>query len=98
MEFSALAINQLVNHLDKIQVMSNGGYKTKAIIRTGIGVQRPLHPQHQHVGDFTEAIRACAARSRSSGWKNPRTFSPPMSGRCCVTMDAAPSCRVWRLL
>src|SRR5215472_8834215 len=56
--FLLLAINQLVNHLDKIHVMSNGGYKTKAIIRTGIGSQRPLHPQHQHVGDFTEAIRA----------------------------------------
>jgi pyruvate/2-oxoglutarate/acetoin dehydrogenase E1 component len=55
--FLILAINQLVNHLDKIQVMSNGGYKTKAIIRTGVGSQRPLHPQHQHVGDFTEAIR-----------------------------------------
>lgn len=56
--FLLCAINQLVNHLDKIQVMSNGGYKTKAIIRTGIGSQRPLHPQHQHVGDYTEAIRA----------------------------------------
>jgi pyruvate/2-oxoglutarate/acetoin dehydrogenase E1 component len=56
--FLLCAINQLVNHLDKIQVMSNGGYKAKAIIRTGIGSQRPLHPQHQHVGDFTEALRA----------------------------------------
>jgi pyruvate/2-oxoglutarate/acetoin dehydrogenase E1 component len=55
--FLLLAINQLVNHLDKIQVMSNGGYKTKVIIRTGIGSQRPLHPQYQHVGDFTEALR-----------------------------------------
>lgn len=56
--FLLSAINQLVNHLDKVQVMSNDGYKTKAIIRTGIGSQRPLHPQYQHVGDFTEAIRA----------------------------------------
>jgi pyruvate/2-oxoglutarate/acetoin dehydrogenase E1 component len=56
--FLLCAINQLVNHLDKVQVMSNGGYKAKAIIRTGIGSQRPLHPQHQHVGDFTEALRA----------------------------------------
>lgn len=56
--FLLCAINQLVNHLDKIQVMSNGGYKAKAIIRTGIGSQRPLHPQHQHVGDFTEAFRS----------------------------------------
>lgn len=56
--FLLYAMNQLINHLDKVQVMSNGGYKAKAIIRTGIGSQRPLHPQYQHVGDFTEAIRA----------------------------------------
>lgn len=56
--FLLCAINQLVNHLDKIQVMSNAGYRTNAIIRTGIGSQRPLHPQYQHVGDFTEALRA----------------------------------------
>ena len=56
--FLLCAISQLVNHLDKIQVMSNGRFKTKAIIRTGIGSERPLHPQHQHVGDFTDAFRA----------------------------------------
>ena len=56
--FLLCAISQLVNHLDKIQVMSNGRYQTKAIIRTGIGSERPLHPQHQHVGDFTDAFRA----------------------------------------
>lgn len=56
--FLLCAINQLVNHLDKVQAMSGGGYRTKAIIRTGIGSERPLHPQQQHVGDFTEAIRS----------------------------------------
>ena len=56
--FLLLAMNQLVNHLDKFDVMSNGGYRPKAIIRTGIGSERPLHPQHQHVGDFTDALRA----------------------------------------
>jgi pyruvate/2-oxoglutarate/acetoin dehydrogenase E1 component len=56
--FLICAMNQLINHLDKIQVMSNGGYKVKAIVRTGIGSQRPLHPQHQHVGDYTEALRS----------------------------------------
>ncbi len=55
--FLLCSINQLVNHLDKVQVMSNGGYKPKAIIRTGIGSERPLHPQHQHIGDFTDAIQ-----------------------------------------
>jgi pyruvate/2-oxoglutarate/acetoin dehydrogenase E1 component len=55
--FLLLAVNQIVNHLDKLPILSNGGYQPKVIIRTGIGSERPLHPQHQHVGDFTEAFR-----------------------------------------
>ena len=55
--FLLLATNQLVNHLDKFHVMSQGKFKTKVIIRTSIGSQRPLHPQHQHIGDFTEAFK-----------------------------------------
>lgn len=55
--FLLLAVNQIVNHLDKFHLMSNGGYRPKVIIRTGIGSERPLHPQHQHVGDFTDAFR-----------------------------------------
>ena len=56
--FLLLAVNQVVNHLDKLKTMSGGGYAPKVIIRTGIGSERPLHPQHQHVGDFTDAFRA----------------------------------------
>lgn len=55
--FLLLAINQLVNHIDKVGVMSDNRYQPKLIIRTGIGSVRPLHPQFQHVGDFTEAIQ-----------------------------------------
>jgi pyruvate/2-oxoglutarate/acetoin dehydrogenase E1 component len=55
--FLLLAANQLVNHVDKIKVMSDGGYKPKIIIRTSIGSQRPLHPQHQHIADFTGGFR-----------------------------------------
>jgi pyruvate/2-oxoglutarate/acetoin dehydrogenase E1 component len=56
--FLLSAMSQLINHLDKIDVMSNGRYKAKAIVRTGIGSQRPLHPQHQHIGDYTAALRS----------------------------------------
>jgi pyruvate/2-oxoglutarate/acetoin dehydrogenase E1 component len=56
--FLLLAANQLVNHVDKIKIMSDGGYKPKIIIRTSIGSQRPLHPQHQHVADFTGGFKA----------------------------------------
>ena len=55
--FLLLAVNQLVNHLDRLPHISDNGYSPKIIIRTGIGSERPLHPQHQHVGDFTDAFR-----------------------------------------
>lgn len=56
--FLLLASNQIVNHLDKIKIMSDGKYNPKVIIRTSIGSQRPLHPQYQHVSDFTSAFKA----------------------------------------
>ncbi len=56
--FLLLAANQVVNHLDKLKIMSDGGYQSKIIIRTSIGSQRPLHPQHQHIADFTAGFKA----------------------------------------
>ncbi len=55
--FLLLATNQIVNHLDKISLMSDNPYKTPLIIRTAIGSERPLHPQHQHVGDYTNIFK-----------------------------------------
>jgi len=53
--FLLCAVNQLINHVDKLSTMSN--YKANVIIRTSIGSERPLHPQCQHVGDFTKAFQ-----------------------------------------
>ena len=55
--FLLCAVGQLVTHLDKLSEMSTGGYQPKVIVRTGIGSERPLHPQFQHVGDYTDAFR-----------------------------------------
>jgi len=55
--FLLLGTNQIVNHLDKIPFMTDQPYKPKVIIRTSIGSERPLHPQHQHVGDYTDAFK-----------------------------------------
>jgi pyruvate/2-oxoglutarate/acetoin dehydrogenase E1 component len=55
--FLLLAVNQLVNHVDKMKHMTNGGFQPKLIIRTSIGSERPLNPQCQHLGDFTDAFR-----------------------------------------
>lgn len=55
--FLLLATNQLINHLDKLPLYSHGEYLPKVIIRTSIGSERPINPQIQHTGDFTEAFR-----------------------------------------
>ena len=52
--FLLLATNQIVNHLDKIADFSD--YRPKVIIRTAIGSERPIHPQHQHIGDYSEVF------------------------------------------
>jgi len=54
--FLILAANQLVNHLDKYSIYTDGEFAPKAIIRVGVGSKRPLNPQIQHVGDFTKGF------------------------------------------
>jgi pyruvate/2-oxoglutarate/acetoin dehydrogenase E1 component len=55
--FLLMATGQIVNHLDKIPIMTQYKVEPKVIIRTSVGSERPLHPQHQHVGDFTDGYR-----------------------------------------
>jgi pyruvate/2-oxoglutarate/acetoin dehydrogenase E1 component len=57
MDFLLLAINQLVNHLDKVKEMSHGEFNPGVIIRTQIGNTRPLYPGPQHCGDYTEGLK-----------------------------------------
>jgi pyruvate/2-oxoglutarate/acetoin dehydrogenase E1 component len=54
--FMLLAVNQIVNHLDKLKNLTQVDNPGKVIIRTGIGSEYPLHPGPQHTGDFTEAF------------------------------------------
>jgi len=53
-DFVICAANQLVNHLDKINVMSDGAWNPNIIIRVGKGSDTPLDPGHQHKADYTE--------------------------------------------
>jgi len=55
-DFLILACNQLVNHLDKMDEMSDGQFKPKVIIRTAVGSQKPLFPGPQHMQDHTIAL------------------------------------------
>lgn len=57
MDFLICGMNQLINHLDKAEEMSDGQFKPKVIIRTAIGSNSPLMPGPQHCQDYTEALK-----------------------------------------
>jgi len=57
MDFLILAMNQLLNHLDKAEEMSSGQFKPRVIIRTCVGSVFPLMPGPQHMQNYTEALR-----------------------------------------
>lgn len=56
MDFLIIAMNQLVNHLDKLEEMSCGQFKPKVIIRTMIGRTKPFYSGAQHIQDHTQAL------------------------------------------
>lgn len=56
--FLLMATDQIVNHLDKFMEMSNGKCKPKMIIRVSVGSERPVDPQCQHKGDFSDGFRS----------------------------------------
>lgn len=53
MDFLILALNQLVNHLDKLPAW---GWKPKVIIRTAVGSTKPLDAGLQHTQNITPAL------------------------------------------
>lgn len=55
--FLLLAANQLVNHLDRLPIYSNGGYRPRVIVRVAVPSVDPLDPQAQHDADFTDEFR-----------------------------------------
>jgi pyruvate/2-oxoglutarate/acetoin dehydrogenase E1 component len=52
MNFLMCAMNQLVNHLDKLESYSNGEFIPKVIVRVCVGSETPLDPGLQHKGDY----------------------------------------------
>lgn len=56
-DFLILAFNQIVNHLDKIRLMTRQEFKPRVIIRTAIGAKKPLDGGPQHTQDYTEIFR-----------------------------------------
>jgi len=56
-DFFILSLNQLVNHLDKMQDMSSGDMKPKVIIRVAVGSKVPFSAGPQHTQNHTKAMK-----------------------------------------
>ena len=56
-DFLVLAFNQLINHADKLNQLTNNKFKSKIIVRTMVGSNKPLDAGCQHTQDHTEALK-----------------------------------------
>lgn len=56
-DFFILSLNQLINHLDKMEHMSDGIFLPKVIIRVVVGSKIPIDAGPQHTQNHTEAIK-----------------------------------------
>ena len=57
-DFMLRCMDSLVNHLDKMQTMTEGTFKPKVIMRTSIGSTNPLDGGVQHTQDYTMSFKS----------------------------------------
>jgi pyruvate/2-oxoglutarate/acetoin dehydrogenase E1 component len=55
-DFIISATNQLVNHVDKFELMT--GKRVNMLIRLGKGSDKPLDPGHQHKSNYLEEFKS----------------------------------------
>ena len=60
--FLLLAVGDMVNMLDKIPAISQNEIIPHIIIRVATGPDTPVHPGHQHVGNYVRAFKAMFTR------------------------------------
>jgi pyruvate/2-oxoglutarate/acetoin dehydrogenase E1 component len=68
-DFLILATNQLVNHIDKFELMT--GHAPHVIIRVGVGSTNPLDPGIQHRNDYTQEFKSILQFTKIWELKNP---------------------------
>jgi pyruvate/2-oxoglutarate/acetoin dehydrogenase E1 component len=67
-DFLISATNQLINHLDKFEHMTNK--MVNVIIRVGIGSKDPLDPGIQHRNDYTKEFKSMLQFTKVHELKN----------------------------
>ena len=70
-DFIICAANQLINHVDKIVLMSNGKWKPNLLIRLGKGSDKPLDPGHQHRGNYFDQFKSICKNIEFHDLKTP---------------------------
>ncbi len=67
-DFIICAANQLINHIDKYELMT--GKKANILIRLGKGSDKPLDPGHQHKGNYLEEFKSMCKNINFHDLKN----------------------------
>lgn len=68
-DFIISAANQMINHLDKFEIMT--GKKVNVLIRLGKGSDKPLDPGHQHKNDYFEEFKSICKNIQFHNLKTP---------------------------
>ena len=74
--FLLCATDQIINHLDKFPILSDGQNNPKVLIRVAVGSEIPVDPQDQHKGNFSEAFRLMCKTIDIIECKTPESILP----------------------
>jgi pyruvate/2-oxoglutarate/acetoin dehydrogenase E1 component len=75
LNFLMLAMGDLSNMVDKLSDLYENKYP-KIIIRSAVGPDAPIHPGHQHIGDFTEGFKKIFKNIEVIKLENPEDIFP----------------------
>ena len=56
-DFLLCAMNQLINHADKIKIITNNQYNPSMIIRVLVGAKKPLNGGEQHTQNYVNELK-----------------------------------------
>lgn len=94
--FLLMAVDQLVNHMDKFKTMSNGKLTPNVIIRVSVGSETPIDPQCQHKGNFSSAFRSMLQNTEVIELYEPEDIVPSYNkallrtdGKCTILVEFA---------
>lgn len=75
LNFLMLAMGDMSNIVDKMPDLYGKSYP-KVIIRSAVGPDAPVHPGHQHIGDFTEGFKKIFSNIEVIRLENPEDIFP----------------------